>query len=102
MEVLRCHSCGAILREGSLKYVIEIKSFADFDGYLEAYHGDLEERINEFIDAMEELELGNLEEDICQDVIYILCKRCRDNFVNDPFHTERPTSETEERKSTIH
>jgi hypothetical protein len=59
MKIL-CHSCGKELPRGSLKYVIEIKSFADFDGYLEEYPGDVEEGINDLLDAIEHADPGSI------------------------------------------
>ncbi len=102
MDTLRCHGCGIELPRGSLKYIIEVKSFADFDGYLEDYDGDVEEGINELLDAMESEDVDGLEEDVCHDVVYILCKRCRDRFIHDPFHTGRSILEREDVKGTIH
>ncbi len=89
--------------KGGLKYVVEIKSFADFDGYLEEYHGEVEEGINELLDAMEGMDATTLEEDVYHELIYILCKDCRDKFMKDPFGTGHEIFEgEEERKGTLH
>ena len=97
-----CHCCSKELTEGDLKYVVELRSFADFDGYLEEYEGDMEEGINELLDAVECMDLETLEEDIYQAQLFILCKSCRDKFSNDPFQTWQPSMELEECKGTIH
>jgi hypothetical protein len=97
-----CHSCGKELPKGGLKYVVEIKSFADYDGYLEEYPGEVEEGINDLLDAMENADPKNLEEDVYQEFIYILCKSCRDRFASDPFKTGKVVFEREEAKDTIH
>ncbi|MFQ5736492.1 MAG: hypothetical protein ACE5GY_06465 [Thermodesulfobacteriota bacterium] len=102
MQKFRCHSCSRELPGGSLKYIVEIRSFADFDGYLEEYDGDVEEGINDLLDAMENIDLKKLEEDVSNELIYILCKSCRDKFTNDPFHSGRAQFEGEEVKGTIH
>lgn len=102
MRKLRCHSCGKELPKGSLKYVIEIRSFADFDGYLEEYEGDIEEGLNELLDAVESLDAKTLEEDVSKELIFILCKICRDRFISDPFQTGRTAFEGEDVKGTIH
>ena len=39
--------------KGTLKYILEVRSFADFDGYLEEFEGDLEDGISDILDAME-------------------------------------------------
>lgn len=102
MQKLRCHNCSKELPGGSLKYIVEIRSFADFDGYLEEYEGDVEEGINDLLDAMENADTRTLEDDVSKELIYILCKPCRDKFTNDPFHGARPAFEEEEIKGTIH
>jgi len=102
MRKLRCHSCRKELPKGSLKYVIEIRSFADFDGYLEEYEGDVEEGLNELLDAVENLDAKTLEEDVSKELIFILCKNCRDRFISDPFQTGRTSFEGEDVKGTIH
>lgn len=102
MQKLRCHSCGKELPKGSLKYVVEIRSFADFDGYLEDYEGDVEEGINELLDSMEASDAKTLEEDVSKELIYILCKSCSDKFTSDPFQTGKAVFEGEDVKGTIH
>lgn len=102
MQKLRCHSCGKQLPVGTLKYVIEIKSFADFDGYLEEYECDIEEGINFLFDSIENTDEKALEDDVSKESIYILCKPCRDKFINDPFHSGKPSFEGDDAKGTIH
>ncbi len=97
-----CHSCGKELPLGSLKYIVEIKSFADFDGYLEDYPGDIEDGINDLLDAMDHAEPKSLEDDVFQEFIYILCKDCRDRFTSDPFKGRMRIFEKEDTKGTIH
>lgn len=102
MQKLRCHCCGRELPKGSLKYIVEIRSFADFDGYLEDYGGDVEEGINELLEAIEGMDPESLEEDVSKELIYILCKACRDKFTSDPFKTGVAVFEGEDVKGTIH
>jgi hypothetical protein len=102
MKKLRCHSCGAELPKGSLKYIVEIRSFADFDGYLEEYEGDVEEGINEMLDAMEDMDADTLEGDVSRELIYILCKGCREKFTSDPFQTGSADVVGEDVKGTVH
>src|SRR3972149_9596273 len=102
MQKLRCHGCGVELDTGSLKYVVEIRSFADFDGYLEEYEGDVEEGINSLLDAMDALDEKALEEDISKELGYILCKKCRDRFMNDPFQTGNVMFRGDDVKGTVH
>ncbi|MBI5885565.1 MAG: hypothetical protein HZB85_03165 [Deltaproteobacteria bacterium] len=102
MQKLHCHSCRKELPKGTLKYIVEIKSFADFDGYLEDYEGDVESGINELLEAIETMDAKALEEDVAMERIFIMCKACRDRFVEDPLQTGRPAAHGEEAKGTIH
>ncbi|MEE9614605.1 MAG: hypothetical protein V3W31_06595 [Thermodesulfobacteriota bacterium] len=102
MSALRCDSCGKEMSRGGLKYVVEIRSFADFDGYLEEYPGDVEEGIADLIDAMDGADSKGLEDDVYQEIVYILCKECRDKFASDPFQSGRLSFEEEEVKGTVH
>ncbi len=102
MEKLRCHKCGRELPAGSLKYVLEVRSFADFDGYLEECEGDVEEGINELLNVMSGMDSDMLEDDISSELVFILCKGCRDRFVDDPFQTGRPHASGDAVKGTLH
>ncbi|MBI5599173.1 MAG: hypothetical protein HY890_05480 [Deltaproteobacteria bacterium] len=102
MTMLRCQGCGRELSRGGLKYIIEVKSFADFDGYIEEYPGDVEDGIHELLDAIENVDPKTLEEDVYMERTYILCKSCRDRFSDDPFHTGESVPEGEVSKGTVH
>lgn len=102
MRKLRCHSCGKELLKGSLKYIVEIKSFADFDGYLEDYKGDVDEGINELLEAIESMDAKALEDDVVRELIFILCKACRDKFTGDPFQSGKHVDVDEDAKGTVH
>ena len=102
MQKLRCHGCGSDLEAGALKYVVEIRCFADFDGYLEEFEGDVEEGITNLLDAMENVDAKTIEEDVSKELVYILCKSCRDKFMNDPFHTGNIVFHGDDVKGTLH
>ena len=99
--MVRCHCCGKDLPLGGLKFVIEVKSFADFDGYIEEYPGDVEEGINDLIDSIEHADPKSLDDEVYEEFIYLLCKKCRDRFTSDPFNTGSPLY-SEEIKGTVH
>ena len=100
VQKLRCNSCGRELQKGNLKYIVEIRSFADFDG-LEEYNGDVE-GINSHHDEMESVDEKALEEDVAKELIFILGKACRGKFTSDPFQTGKVIFEGEDVKGTIH
>jgi hypothetical protein len=102
MKEIYCHCCGRNLPKGGLKFIVEVKSFADFDGFLEDYPGEVEDGINELLDAMENIDSSSMEEDVYQELIYILCKNCRDKFIRNPFEHNDITQESVEAKGTIH
>src|SRR3989338_9442068 len=102
MNNIRCYCCERELPEGSLKYIVEIKSFADFDGYLEEYEGDVEGGITELLETIESMDVKALEDDVVKELIFILCKTCRDRFTEDPFQTGKPVAQGEDVKGTVH
>ncbi len=102
MTVLRCQGCGRELPRGGLKYIVELKSFADFDGYLEEYPGDIEDGIDELLDAMEDVDPNTLEEDVYMERTYVVCKLCRDRFARDPFHDSGYEEGEYAAKGTLH
>jgi len=87
MEKLRCQNCGLDMEPNDLKYVVEIRSFADLEDSIgEDCSEELEDGINTFLDTMEDMELTKVE-DISNDLILILCKTCRDDFMADPLQS---------------
>ena len=76
--------CGKRLPEGSLKYVVDIRVYADFDGVLNFPEGDIEEEVNRLMAEIEGMDPGELERDVYQEMAFLLCKGCRDRFVEDP------------------
>jgi hypothetical protein len=79
-----CVKCGKNLPEGSLKYVVDIRVYADFDGVLNLPGGDIEEEVSRLMAEIESMDPGELEKDVYQEMAFLLCKRCRDRFVEDP------------------
>ena len=79
-----CVKCGKRLPEGSLKYVVDIRVYADFDGVLNFPEGDIEEEVNRLMGEIEGMDPGELERDVYQEMAFLLCKGCRDRFVEDP------------------
>ena len=102
MNKIRCQCCGKELPAGSLKYVVEIKTFADFDGYLEQCHGDLEEGMLDLLEELSDVDPKEVGDDVYQDMIFILCKDCRMRFIRDPFCIEKGLFEGDSLKGTIH
>jgi hypothetical protein len=72
------------LPEGSLKYVVDIRVYADFDGVLNLPGEDIEEEVHRLMGKIERMDPGELEKDVYQEMAFLLCKGCRDRFVEDP------------------
>jgi hypothetical protein len=103
MKTLRCNCCGNELPSDTIKFVVEVRCFADFDGYLEEFEGDIEDGVNSLLDNIDEMEEDGFDaEEATRDAIYILCKKCRDNFLSDPFQIGSMAFDAENRKGTLH
>ncbi|VAW34896.1 hypothetical protein MNBD_DELTA02-919 [hydrothermal vent metagenome] len=102
MTIFRCQSCRRELPSDGMKYVVEVRSFADFDGYLEQYPGDIDDGLEELLDAMENIDPCTMEDEVYMEHTYIVCKSCRDRFARDPFHTETFADAVELAKGTLH
>ncbi len=104
MAIVRCSDCGAMLPHGSLRYVVDITIFADYDGYVdEDKDADIDERIQYLLEAMEEMDPNELEEDVYQELSIVLCQSCRDKFKERFMNYLRPSySHACRGKETLH
>jgi hypothetical protein len=98
MDELRCYGCGRELGEGALRYVVEIKGFADYDGCI----GDCDVDEDELIRAIENIPVKTLEEDIHYERVYIVCKSCKDKLLSDPFHSGKSPEGLDAEKGSLH
>jgi hypothetical protein len=73
--------CGRILKPGSLKYLVNIKVVADFDGVINEGEGDIDEMINDVLKQIEDMDAEELERDVYEELNLVLCKICKDHFV---------------------
>ncbi|MDH3973119.1 MAG: hypothetical protein OEV42_02460 [Deltaproteobacteria bacterium] len=91
-----CSKCVKNFYEGSLKYIVRIKVLADFDGHTgsddEAGADDLESLIRQIEKSAPE----TLENDIHQEMVFLLCKNCRNTFVKNPLNFSRESGEKKE------
>ena len=81
----RCELCGKkIVRN---RYLVRIASYAAYDG-LEIGLLDLtrnfEREIKDLLKKIEKRRKKRLEKDIYVGFEFVLCKKCRDNYVRDP------------------
>jgi len=80
-----CDKCGEYLPEGSLKYSVQIQIISDFDGVIVCETDDLEMEAQEMLEAAEEMDEQELEDEVYQELSFVLCSRCRKRFSRDPF-----------------
>jgi len=67
-----CFQCGRHLPPGSLKYVVHIKIYADFDGFLSVSDEASEEDMDRILEAMESRSPEDLERDVYQEMGLLL------------------------------
>jgi hypothetical protein len=102
MDHFRCQRCEKEFHHESPRYIVEIKSFEDFDGLLEDTTGKIDGEIIDLLKQIEDIDLQALEDDAYQEIRFILCKDCKDQFVRNPFHPYKDYLYIEETKGTIH
>ena len=51
---------------------------------IELSRGGIEEEVNRLMVEIEGMDPGELERDVYQEMAFLLCKGCRDRFVEDP------------------
>jgi len=86
MEERNCFRCGKGLQPGSLFYVVHIKIFSGFDGILSEPAEGIDEQLKGLLEAAQDLDPKELEKDVYEEITLIVCKSCRDRFVDDIRH----------------
>jgi len=86
MKERNCFRCGKELQPGSLFYVVHIKVFSGFDGILMEPTGDIDQQLNQLLEQTQQLDPKELEKDVYEEITLIVCKSCRDRFVDDIQH----------------
>ncbi len=81
-----CFRCGKSLEPGSLFYVVHIKIFSGFDGILSESAEGIDEQLKDLIQVAQNLDPKELENDVYEEITLIVCKSCRDRFVDDVRH----------------
>ena len=72
MEGQSCLKCGQYLSPGSLKYVVHIRVFADFDGVLSIPEGEMEGEMDRILEEIESRNPGDLEREVYQEIGLLL------------------------------
>ena len=89
-----CDKCGEYLPEGSLQYSVQIQLISDFDGVMVCDTADSELETQELLEEAEEISEQELEDEVYQELSFVLCSRCRKRFARDPFNRGARTYRT--------
>jgi len=86
MSERACWRCGKGLPPGGLNYVIHIKVFAGFDGLLLEPEEGIDRELRRLMDQVEKSDPKDLEKEVYEEFTLLLCKSCRDRFVDEIQH----------------
>jgi len=86
MEERNCFRCGKRLHPGSLFYVVHVKVFSGFDGILSEPVEGIDQQLKGLLEVAQNLDPKELEKDVYEEITLIVCKSCRDRFVEDLRH----------------
>jgi len=67
-----CFKCGRYLPLGDLRYVVQIKVYADFDGVLSIPEGDLEGEMDRILSEIEWRNPEELEREVYEEIGFLL------------------------------
>lgn len=81
-----CGRCGKALPFSSLNYIVHIKVFAGFDGVLLESEEGIDQQLKEILEQIEKSDPKTLEEEVYEEFSLLLCKSCRDRFVDETKH----------------
>jgi hypothetical protein len=79
--------CGIELPYGSLVYVVQIKVFADFDGVIVDPDEESRQPMEKLLEQIQKADPKELENEVYEEFTFVLCKRCRDGFVDETQHS---------------
>jgi hypothetical protein len=78
--------CGKELPTGDVAYVVQIKVFAGFDGLLSEPEEGIDNQLHQILDQIEKSDPEELEKAVYEELTLILCKSCRDRFMDEAKH----------------
>jgi hypothetical protein len=103
MKGRNCFRCGKELQPGGLFYVAHIRVLSGFDGILSEPGEGIEEQLRELVEQAQHLDPKELEKDVYEEITLIMCKSCRDRFVDEIQHPwEGPFQIRKDPDSVLH
>jgi len=86
MTYEECARCGRKIREGDIRYVVRVTVAGDDGGVLdEEEYSDPDLKIEELIAQMEGKDPQELEDEVYEERMFLLCAPCRKAFMKNPF-----------------
>ncbi len=82
----KCFRCGKELPPGSLSYVVNIEVFAGFNGYLIEPEEGVDGQLKRLFEQVKDSDPEELEKEVYEEFTLVLCKSCRDRFVEEIKH----------------
>jgi len=79
----KCSRCGKNFQPGSLFYVVHIRVFSGFDGILSESPEEIDQQLEGLLEAAQHLDPKELEKEVYEEITMVVCKSCRDRFVDD-------------------
>jgi hypothetical protein len=86
MKIRQCFRCGKGLSPGSLTYVAHIRIVADFDGVILEPEENIDDQLKQMIEQIQDEDPEELEKEVYEEFTLVLCKSCRDRFVDETRH----------------
>ncbi len=81
-SVAECARCGRSLATGGTHYLVSITLVADYNGTIPESHR--EGGVDYLLQEIESKSQDELENEIYQQLSFVLCKGCRDEYVTNP------------------
>lgn len=88
MNFEECARCGRRIVEGEIRYVVRLTVVGDDGGVIEEL-GDPDSEIESLLRQIEEAEIYELESDVFEERVYILCGSCKKEYMKNPFGPRR-------------
>lgn len=86
-----CDLCGRELDpQNELRYVVKMEIFAALDPLPSDADDDVDhlEEVEDILERLEDVESGQIGEDVCQQLRFDLCPTCRRRFLKSPLGRE--------------
>jgi len=93
MSKIRCHRCGSPLPAGSAKYQVAVKVRSVFDGVITEPAGEPE--ISEILKEVSNCSEEELNRQVHEDDIFIMCPVCKEEFLDDIYAHLHPAAAPE-------